>query len=209
MAGNLAEELADLAVPIESLKPYGRNPRRGDVEAIAESLEVNGQYRPIIVRESTGEVLAGNHTLQAAKSLGWSTIAAVTVDVSDEQAARIVLVDNRANDLAGYNDAAVLEVIERAGALPGTGWQEAEVERLVAELEPGVVEAPPPRDPNAEIVTKKVTFSAAQADLVQEALAHAKRNGDLDRHLAVNPNRNGSALAYVCEVAQALRSVEQ
>lgn len=208
MAGNVAKELRDLEVPVESLRPYGRNPRRGDVDAIAESLRVNGQYRPVVVREETREVLAGNHTLQAAKSLGWDTIAAVFVEADDEQAARIVLVDNRVNDLATYNDAAVLEVIERAGALPGTGWDEAEIERLVATLEPAVVEAPPPSDPNSTIVTKKVTFSAAQADLVQEALAAAKRSGDLERHLAVNPNKNGSALALVCEVAQELRRVD-
>jgi len=49
-------------VPIESLKPYKGNPRRGNIDAIRESLRVNKQYRPVVVREKTREVLAGNHT---------------------------------------------------------------------------------------------------------------------------------------------------
>ena len=58
----------------DELNPYHLNPRRGDVEAIARSLAVNGQYRPIVVNlvTLTGrplEVLAGNHTLRGAKYL--------------------------------------------------------------------------------------------------------------------------------------------
>lgn len=89
---------------LTELTPYHRNPRRGDVEAITRSLEINGQYRPIVVNLGTRttrplEVLAGNHTLAAAKALGWAQIDAVTVDVDDMEAARIVAADNRTADL--------------------------------------------------------------------------------------------------------------
>jgi ParB-like chromosome segregation protein Spo0J len=67
-------------VPISELRPYERNPRRGDVEAIKESLEVNGQYRPIVVNKRDNTVVAGNHTLAAAKKLDWETIAVTFVD---------------------------------------------------------------------------------------------------------------------------------
>ncbi len=69
----LADHEARL-VPIGSLKPFGGNPRRGDVAAIRESLRVNGQYRPVVVRRETSEVLAGNHTLKAAGEEGWSEL---------------------------------------------------------------------------------------------------------------------------------------
>ncbi len=68
-------------VPIGSLKPFGGNPRRGDVAAIRESLRVNGQYRPVVVRRETSEVLAGNHTLKAAGEEGWQELWATFVDV--------------------------------------------------------------------------------------------------------------------------------
>src|SRR5215210_3441174 len=88
-------DLQTLAVPLADLRPYDANPRRGDVEAIKASLQAHGQYRPIVVNRPTMQVLAGNHTLEAARELGWVTIAATFVDVDDEQAKRIVLVDNR------------------------------------------------------------------------------------------------------------------
>lgn len=68
----IPETLEALAVDIDSVRPFESNPRRGDVKAIAESLRVNGQYRPIVANKRTGEILAGNHTWQAAKSLSWS-----------------------------------------------------------------------------------------------------------------------------------------
>lgn len=99
-AREIPDTLDALRVPISGLHPYKRNPRQGDVGAIVTSLEHHGQYRPIVVNARTQEVLAGNHTLQAAKALGWTDIAATFVDVDEDTAARIVLVDNRSNDLA-------------------------------------------------------------------------------------------------------------
>src|SRR5829696_8752031 len=85
-------------LPLDELRPHPRNPRRGDLAALKESIERNGQYRPIVVNRRSMEVLAGNHTLFAAGELGWEEIAATLVDVDEEQARRILLVDNRTND---------------------------------------------------------------------------------------------------------------
>jgi site-specific DNA-methyltransferase (adenine-specific) len=134
--------LQDLAVPLDTLRPYARNPRRGDVATIVESLRANGQYRPIVVRSSTREVLAGNHTLAAARELGWSEIAATFVDVDDEQAARIVLVDNRANDVAGYDEAELAELLRGLPDLEGTGYDQAALDALVYGLEQAPAQAP-------------------------------------------------------------------
>jgi DNA modification methylase len=134
----IPDTLAALKVPIGSLRPYGRNPRRGDVAAIRRSLEAHGQYRPLVARTGTGEVLAGNHTLAAALELGWQEIAATFVDVDDDEAARIVLVDNRTADLGVYDDGALAELLESLPGFDGTGWDQAEVARLLASMhEPG------------------------------------------------------------------------
>ncbi|MGW1508716.1 hypothetical protein [Streptomyces sp. NPDC002394] len=102
-------------------------PRTGDLPAIAESLTVNGQYRAVIVNKGThtgrpNEILAGNHTVAAAQQLGWEQIAATWVAVDDEAAARIVVVDNRTNDLAGYDTALLAEVLSEIPDLEGTGY---------------------------------------------------------------------------------------
>jgi len=87
-------------VPIGSVRVSTRNPRRGDIAAIAQSLVANQQYQPVIVNRRTGEVLAGNHRVLAALELGWCEIAVCFVDVGEEQARRIMLADNRTSDLA-------------------------------------------------------------------------------------------------------------
>lgn len=128
----IPDTLAHLAVDVADLMPYAGNARRGNLSALKESLRTNGQYRPIVVRSGTNEVLAGNHTLAAAKSLGWSQIAATFVDVDDEQARRIVLVDNRTNDLAGYDDDALRELLRGLDSYEGTGFSDVDVNALLA-----------------------------------------------------------------------------
>lgn len=146
MSARIHDTLTALKVPTAGLQHYGRNPRKGDVAAIAESLKHNGQYKPIVVRTETMEVLAGNHTLKAARELGWEEIAATFVTVTDEQAARIVLVDNRTNDLAGYDDAALAEMLQDLPTLDGTGFDQAAVDELVYGLEQEPAEAPESAD---------------------------------------------------------------
>jgi hypothetical protein len=137
-AARIPETLAPLAVPVEGLVPYDRNPRRGNVEMIAASLEANGQYRPIVVRKGSNEVLAGNHTLAAAQELGWDQIAVTYVDVSDEDAARIVLADNKAADAGTYDDRELLALLRELesseAALSGTGYTDDDLDDLKALL---------------------------------------------------------------------------
>jgi hypothetical protein len=131
MTANIHSTLEKLIVPIDGLVHYGKNPRRGDVDKIAESLLFNGQYKPITVRAGTNEVLAGNHTLKAAKQLGWDRIAVTFVDVDDDTAARIVLVDNRTNDVATYDLPELTELLQSMPDLDGTGYTVPDLEALL------------------------------------------------------------------------------
>lgn len=117
-------------VDVSKLKGYDKNPRKGNVKAIAESLQVNSQYRPIVVQKSSMKILAGNHTWKAAKELGWKKIAVVFVDVNDEEAKRIVLADNRTNDLADYDNAILAEILKDLGDGSGTGYSEADMNAI-------------------------------------------------------------------------------
>lgn len=119
-------------VAVSALKPYGKNPRKGNVRAIAESLATNKQYRPIVVQKSTKQILAGNHTWQAAQTLGWKQIAVVFVDVDDDQAKKIVLADNRTNDLAEYDDKVLGELLSSLGTITGTGYSESDMEAIMS-----------------------------------------------------------------------------
>ena len=118
------------SLTISSLTAYPTNPRRGDIDAIAASLQAHGQYRPIVVQDSTKFVLAGNHTLKAAKKLGWKKIKAVLVDVNEDTAKKIVLADNRLTDIATYNEPLLKSLLEALPELEGTGFTKSEVETL-------------------------------------------------------------------------------
>ena len=121
--------------PLGSLKPYSKNPRKGNVELIADSLKTFGQYKPITVNKRTNEILAGNHTYQAAKALGWKDISVAYIDVDEDTAARIVAIDNRASDLGTYDDEKLLELLSELEDLAHTGYDENYLDDLLATLE--------------------------------------------------------------------------
>ena len=134
MASQIPKSLFELAVPIKDLKPYSKNPRTGNIDALVESLKFHGQYRPVVVRRETSEILAGNHTYLAALRLGWDELAVTFVDCDDEEAARIVLVDNRSNDLAVYDDSALADLLGSLPTLDGTGFDQSAFDALLATI---------------------------------------------------------------------------
>lgn len=131
----VAPQLEPLLVDIWSVKPHPRNVRRGNVDAIAKSLAAHGQQKPIVVQESTGFIVAGNHVYQAAHRLGWGKIAASVVPLDDDKAWRYLLDDNRASDLATYDrdtTIAALEALSGEGKLEDTLWTVDDLDDLYA-----------------------------------------------------------------------------
>lgn len=124
--------------PTADLHPFPGNARQGDIGAIVESLRHHGQYRPLVVQAGTMHVIAGNHTLQAAQQLGWTEIAATILDVTDDQAQRLNIVDNRTQDLATNNEYALAALLRDLTAtqdgLAGTGYTLDDLDDLLTEL---------------------------------------------------------------------------
>ena len=124
-------------VKLSKLKQYGGNPRIGNVDLIAESLKTHGQFRPLIVNKDN-TILAGNHTFLAMKQLGWKECDVHYIDVDKTQAKKIVLVDNRLNDIAGYDTQVMIDMLEELlekGELTGTGFDADGVDDLAAEYD--------------------------------------------------------------------------
>jgi hypothetical protein len=140
--GNLERlDVSDLAL-------FHKNPRRGNVDAIVDSIRANGIYKPIVVNRGSltgrpNEVLAGNHTVQAVRRLAeeepdnarWSALDAYVVDVDEENASRIVIVDNRTSDLAATDDRTLLDLLATLDDVEGTGYIDDDVDDLRAMLE--------------------------------------------------------------------------
>lgn len=124
------------SVAINSLVPFHKNPRRGNVDAIAESLRENGQFQPLVVNKGTktgrtNEILAGNHTWKAAKQLKWLKVGVVYVDVDDDEAKRIMLAANRTNDLSSYDAELLADILDSIPDVTGTGYSEPDAKAII------------------------------------------------------------------------------
>lgn len=135
-------KLGDLAVQyvtISEIDPHPENANIGNLDAIKESIQVNGYYAPMIVQASTGYILAGNHRYAAAKELGYEMVPVIYVDVDDEEAKRIMVADNRTTRLGHDDDEALARLLTEIGeseqGLMGTGFTHAELQTLQDALE--------------------------------------------------------------------------
>jgi hypothetical protein len=127
------DALGPLLVDIDSVSQDPENYNNGDVDAIVDSIRKSGMYRPIFVQESTGHIIAGNHTWEACKTLQATRIPVVFLDVEDVDSARIMLADNRLAALARPDNGLLLRLLERIaddGDLDGSGYTNHELENI-------------------------------------------------------------------------------
>jgi len=130
-------------VAIEDLTMHPENANNGDVEAISESIEVNGFFAPLLVQRSSGFILVGNHRFVAALTLGTTSMPVIYLDVDDNHAKRIMLADNRTARLGMDDEAQLVELLDELYAtdigLGGTGYDYRDLERLHAVVDEPLV----------------------------------------------------------------------
>lgn len=124
---------------VNEMSQHPDNANNGDMDALRESIEVNGFYSPVIVQASTGYIIAGNHRWAVAQSMGFVTLPAIVLDVDDAQAKRMMIADNRITRL-GQDDPAQLaellsELSETDYGLMGTGFSHNELQTLLDTLD--------------------------------------------------------------------------
>jgi hypothetical protein len=194
----IAQEYDD-AIAIEALTEHPENPRRGDDSAVAESVETNGFFGAVLVQRSTGYVLAGNTRLRVASADGDESIPGFWLDVDDETAKRILLADNRVSDLAYYDDAMLLSLLEsvseETGSLVGTGYDTSAMELLMQaaaadEIMGGVRQGMTPQDradeyQAADIRSIILPYSGEEYDAVVDGLIALRQEMDLESNAAV------------------------
>lgn len=162
MTGIQAEGMGTtVRVPMADLVHYPGNARTHDLGAIAESLETHGLYRPVVVQASTMHVLAGNGTVEAARDvLGWTELDAYVVDVDDDAALRINLVDNQAQALGGTDaQALALQLEQLHGEYHGTGFTGQDLQALQHELDKIAQQAIEPDQDEDDLPEPKVLIA--------------------------------------------------
>jgi len=146
----------DPAVPIDDLVEHPDNPRRGDEDAIDASMAAHGFFGAVLVQQSTRRILAGNHRTRVARRRGEPTVPVLWLDVDDERARRLLLVDNATSDDAGYDSkelTRLLEELSHSGdGLLGSGYDEADLAKLLARwaVDRDPDEIPPQPTPRTE-----------------------------------------------------------
>jgi len=146
-------------VPIGSVVPYARNPRRntGAVAKVAASLREFGWRQPIVV-DADMVVVVGHTRLLAAQQLGMAEVPIhVAEGLTPNQIKAYRLADNRVHEEAEWDDellALELGDLRDAGLdLALTGFDDDELARLTIEQTEGLTDADDVPEPQDEAVS--------------------------------------------------------
>ncbi len=153
-------------VKLAEIAPHKRNYNRhpaSQVERIAASLRKFGQVRSIVVWRST--ILAGHGVVEAARSLGWTEVAADVLpdEYPEHLALAYVAADNELGRLGDPDQAALAAILEESRAadaelLEAMGYSDNEFEALLAEVgmaPAGAVQDAEPQIDRAEELRQK------------------------------------------------------
>lgn len=103
---HICDDLKPLAIPMDAIDLMDGNPRDHDdksIQAIAASLKIFKQTKPIVLSADGRVIIAGNGTYQAAKLLGWTHIAANKSHLEGEEALAYAIADNRTAELSQFD----------------------------------------------------------------------------------------------------------
>ena len=105
-----------IEIPINELIPYWRNPRNNDatINRLCKSIEEFGFNVPIVVNKDK-VLITGHARLKAAKKLGMSTVPCIVVDLTDEQAKKYRIGDNKIAELSTWNEDILIKELREIG----------------------------------------------------------------------------------------------
>lgn len=129
MADDVTGDAAAEWVPIDSLKPWDKNPRKNDgvpVQKVADSIRRFGFGAVIVARKADGEIIAGHTRWKAAKLIGMQRVPVRYLDIDAREAHLLALADNRLNEIAEWIPEMVADVVDEESFTPEeidtAGW---------------------------------------------------------------------------------------
>ncbi len=162
-AHGIAANLLPLAAPIGELQFDPANARKHaekSISAIAASLRVYGQLKPVVARRDNKVVVAGNGTLLAALSLNWTHLAVVWVDMDAATAAGFAISDNRTAELSEWDAEALSALLREANT-----EEDPRLSEMLAELAKEMKLEP------AEEASADEEAAPDQSDMLEEKFA--------------------------------------
>jgi len=109
---------AELFIDIDEIKPNTMQPRKAfdneKMEELASSIELHGVISPVILRKAENgyELVAGERRWRAARKAGLKIIPATIREVTDEESAKVALIENlQREDLNTFEEASAYHAI--------------------------------------------------------------------------------------------------
>ena len=131
-------------IPIEELTPWGKNPRRHDVQKLVKSIEAFGFRSPLVVNRRNGGyvVEAGHGRLKAAKAIGLKKLPCVVVEDDDTTAEAFAIADNRLQEFSEWDEHALAEVLKKfdSEVLDTVGYSTVGLDHLIKDIEMEMLE---------------------------------------------------------------------
>ena len=133
-------------IDVADLKPWLKNPRWNDqaVVPVANSIKEFGFGAPIVVQAGTNMIIAGHTRLKAALKLGWKKVPCRILEITDRNAERLAIADNKTNEIADWNEEHLQEIMKafEPEELENLGFNEEELNDLLGDGEEQSIEEP-------------------------------------------------------------------
>lgn len=156
-------------IDVGELQPWIKNPRFNDVAVVpvANSIEEFGFGAPIVVQAGTNMIIAGHTRLKAALRLGWKKVPCRILEISDRNAERLAIADNKTNEIADWNEEHLQDILAgfEPEELENIGFNEEELQQLLdhSSEEESLEEPPTPPKP----VNTNQTFTLLKGDCLE------------------------------------------
>lgn len=190
-------------IKLDDLKPYPHNENNHtekQIKALAKIIAKIGQRSAIVVSKRSGFITKGHGRLAALKLLGWEK-AAVDIQEYDSELEELNdrVADNEISKYAEFNNDLFLDNLGKLD-IDMSSLDFEEFGLLDFELPKQGEGSLPDLGNGSDPDCQQMTFilSNYQADKVNEAISKMKKD-ELFKEDGINSNKNGTALALICE----------
>lgn len=157
-------------IDVANLKPWLKNPRWNDkaVQPVANSIEEFGFGAPIVVQAGSNMIIAGHTRLKAAIRLGWKKVPCRILEITDRNAERLAIADNKTNEIADWNEEHLQEIMAgfEPEELDGLGFSEEELNDLLGDGQSDEDSSEEPASEPAKVNTNQ-TFTLLKGDCLE------------------------------------------
>lgn len=126
-------------ISIDKVIPYWQNPRNNEktVERLCISIKEYGFNVPLVVNKDM-VLITGHARLKAAKKLGLETVPCNVVDLTDEQAKKYRIADNKIQELTDWKEEELFKELREIGdkmELMDMGFSLDDIDDIIGNVE--------------------------------------------------------------------------